>query len=146
MDAIEKAMTEYHTKTCIRFIPRLHEADYIDITSQNSGCWAGIGNTGGRQEVNLQAPGCVRIPGTVIHEFMHVLGFYHEQNRPERDEFINIISQNIKPEAKGNFFKAKETDVSSYGIGYDYGSILHYSDTAFSINGKQTIVPKVQNL
>ncbi len=33
--------------------------------------------------------------------------------------------------------------VSSFGVGYDYGSALHYSRFAFSVNRNETIVPIV---
>ncbi len=49
---------------------------------------------GGKQVINLQKDGCV-IEGTVVHEYLHALGFDHEQNRPDRDNFITINYANI---------------------------------------------------
>ncbi len=42
-----------------------------------------------------------------------------------------------------NFFKYGSDEVSSFGEAYDYGSAMHYGATAFSKNGKDTIVPLV---
>ena len=55
----------------------------------NGGCNANsIGNTGGKQSINLARPGCMKwkgkISGTIIHEFIHKWGFWHEQTRPDR--------------------------------------------------------------
>jgi len=33
---------------------------------------------------------------TVLHETMHVLGFFHEMGRPDRDRFIKVNFGNIK--------------------------------------------------
>ncbi|XP_013101001.2 hatching enzyme 1.2 [Stomoxys calcitrans] len=138
MAIIEHAIAEYHRRTCIRFVPRTSQQDYISIVSGNSGCWSSVGRVGGKQEVNLQSPGCLTKPGTTIHELMHALGFLHEQNREERDSYVNIQYQNIQPSAKSNFDRASRT--LAFGVPYDYGSVMHYSANAFSTNGRPTIV------
>ncbi|XP_061398645.1 hatching enzyme 1.2-like [Musca vetustissima] len=138
MAIIEHAIAEYHRRTCIRFVPRTSEQDYISIVSGNSGCWSSVGRVGGKQEVNLQSPGCLTKPGTAMHELMHALGFLHEQNREERDAFVSIQFQNIQPSAKSNFDRASHT--MAFGVPYDYGSVMHYSSTAFSTNGQPTII------
>ncbi|XP_014246546.1 astacin-like [Cimex lectularius] len=139
---IDAAMKEYHKLTCIRFVPRTKEADYLLITSENTGCWSSVGRVGGAQELNLQSPGCLVQKGTVMHEMMHAIGFLHEQNRWERDNFVTIHFENIEPGRKNNFDKAQQSQTDDLGIPYDYSSVMHYSATAFSVNEKPTIVPK----
>jgi Astacin (Peptidase family M12A) len=143
MDTIERALIEYHSKTCIRFVPRrASDRDYISIESGSSGCWSSVGRIGGKQVVNLQTPGCVSKIGTVIHELLHVLGFLHEQNREERDGFVIIKKNNIKSGYEINFAKAKAGETTGFCVNYDYGSVMHYSPTAFSKNGQPTIEAK----
>ncbi|XP_016981397.1 hatching enzyme 1.2-like [Drosophila rhopaloa] len=136
---INNAFKEYHTRTCVRFKPRTTEKDYISIGSGKSGCWSSIGRLGGRQEVNLQSPTCLRTYGTPIHELMHALGFFHEQNRHERDSYVRVMSDNIKPEMMVNFEKSSSRTESGFGVEYDYGSVMHYSATSFTRNGQPTL-------
>ncbi|KAL5278787.1 hypothetical protein ACFFRR_003419 [Megaselia abdita] len=145
MGIIEEAVMEYHRKTCIRFVPRSSETDYISLVSGRSGCWSAVGRTGGRQEVNLQSPGCLTKVGTAIHELMHALGFLHEQNRHERDDYVTVQFQNIQPSAVGNFDKASAASTIDFGVPYDYGSVMHYSGSAFSTNGRPTIIARQGN-
>ena len=58
-------------------------------------CSSDVGMQGGRQTVTLGA-GCFH-HGTVLHELGHLLGFYHEQNRPDRDDYVEILEHNIRP-------------------------------------------------
>jgi len=41
-------------------------------------------------------PGCVNT-GAVMNEVLHILGFWHEHNRPDRDNFVTIHFDNIIP-------------------------------------------------
>lgn len=89
-------MDEYKEKTCITFVKRTNESNYIEITSNDDGCWSNLGMNGGNQTVNLQIPGCVTLRGTVIHELMHVSGCTHEHTRDDRDNFVEINWRNIQ--------------------------------------------------
>jgi hypothetical protein len=45
--------------------------------------------------------------------------------------------------AERNFTKYNASDITSFGVPYDYGSIMHYGEYAFTKNGEKTIQPKV---
>nr|BAI68364.1 hatching enzyme [Silurus asotus] len=134
--AIANAMASFHNKTCIRFVPRTSETDYIKIES-NDGCYSDVGKTGGSQVVSLSRFGCVYL-GVVEHELNHALGFYHEHVRSDRDKYVTINWQNIDPTTKSNF-DLKYTN--NLNTPYDYSSVMHYGNTAFSINDLDTITP-----
>lgn len=125
--------------TCIKFIPHGGEKDYLSIQNSQTGCWSLVGKIGGRQELNLQTE-CFQQTGTVIHEICHTLGFSHEQNRSDRDKYVKIMASNIPADKMINFEKNAKDE--TFSVPYDYGSILHYSATAFSVNGQPTIVSK----
>ncbi|KAK2709886.1 hypothetical protein QYM36_013537 [Artemia franciscana] len=145
---IEASFEEYHTKTCVKFVPRTDERDYIDIKSDQTGCWSYVGRIGFKQVVNLQTPecefcgSCVRYTGTPIHELMHAIGFHHEQTRWDRDDYVTIFEENIDPDMFYNFDKYDEAYITAYGQPYDWGSVMHYSEYSFSINGEPTILSK----
>jgi len=135
---ISKAVLEYARCTCIRFIERTNETDYIRVHRERK-CSSKVGKIGGAQDLSL-APGCARTVGTPIHEFMHALGFKHEHTRSDRDRFVEINFENIKKGHESNFKKCGYCN--NQRLPYDTGSVMHYSSYSFSKNGKPTIIVK----
>ena len=128
---IAKAMKEYHEKTCIKFVSRTSESGYINIM-KGGGCYSYVGRVTGRQDVSL-GNGCV-YTHIIIHEFMHALGFFHEQSRTDRDQYVTIHWDNIKPgeSYKRQFAKYGQEKIDHLGAQYDLCSVMHYESTAFS--------------
>lgn len=86
---------------------------------------------------------CVKKPGAVKHEMFHVLGLFHEHSRPDRDDYIEILWDNIDPVYYPNFYKTDYIFSSAFGLPYDYDSLMHYPSNAFAKKGKNvTIVSK----
>lgn len=146
IEVIKSGIKEYHNRTCLRFRPyNESDTDYVRIQGKSSGCWSMVGRHGKGQVLNLQVDGCVR-HGVVVHELMHALGFYHQQSAANRDEWVVIHWENIKPGKEHNFEKYDRDVVTDFGFTYDYSSVMHYSAHAFSSNGEATIEPKVEDV
>lgn len=93
-------MSEIEALTCIKFQPRINQTGYIFVArgGSGSGCYSFLGRLGTVQQLNLETPGCVT-KGIVMHEFIHAIGFYHEQSREDRDDYVTINWSNIQPGA-----------------------------------------------
>ncbi|UJR18159.1 hypothetical protein I4U23_005059 [Adineta vaga] len=133
---------------CIQFRPKTSlDRYYISIVNGN-GCSSIVGqNTGVNmiRYVSLQHPGCID-EGRIMHELLHTLGFYHEQSRPDRDNYVRINYENIQKSKEHNFAKYTNDAVNTLNTIYDYGSLMHYESTAFSSNGLPTIEPLQPNI
>lgn len=118
----------------VTLVPRNGEADYVRFVISD-GCSSAIGRQGGMQTINL-ADNCTT--GNTAHEILHALGMYHEHTRCDRDDFVEILWDNIEEGKEGNFVKACDgaTDIDQY----DEGSMMHYPPGGFSINSEPTIV------
>ena len=69
----------------------------------------------------------------------HVIGFYHEQSRYDRDEHVKINFENIPDDKEINFQKEGKLNLTTSGTPYDIRSLMHYGGTALSSNGEKTI-------
>ena len=89
-------------------------------------------------------PFCLSI-GTIQHETMHALGFWHEQSRPDRDDYVTIIMDNVKDGYEMNFEKQNDR-IDSLGAPYDYDSVMHYHSRAFGYGAATTIESHGQSI
>ncbi len=134
INAIQAGMNLISSRSGVKFVQRTNQSDYIEVI-KSDGCWSYVGRTGGRQQLSI-GNGCA-YAGIVAHEFMHALGFYHEQSRYDRDNHVRILFENIRSGTEGNF--AKHSQVTTSLGDYDYRSIMHYTYKSFSVNGLPTI-------
>lgn len=54
-----------------------------------------MGRRGGGPQAISIGKNCDKF-GIVVHELGHVIGFWHEHTRPDRDEHVSIIRDNIQ--------------------------------------------------
>ncbi|XP_056000951.1 uncharacterized protein LOC125664327 [Ostrea edulis] len=144
---IKAAVNEWSKYTCLN----IREATYRDankVRFQNgNGCSSYIGMVKGEQELNL-GKNC-RVKRVIVHELGHAIGFQHEQSRPDRDAFVEIVKENVPSALAYNFDRLPESKIEHFNVDYDYRSIMHYSSKAFSTNGMITVRtkdPQYQNV
>ncbi|XP_022240922.1 low choriolytic enzyme-like [Limulus polyphemus] len=141
---IISALAEIEEQTCIQFVERKDEVAYIFITSKE-GCWSNVGRLGEKQIVSLQRDTCVH-KGVVMHEIMHAIGFEHEHNRPDRNEYVIVIWENILPSNYFQFDIVYAFEFDTFGEPYDYKSVMHYDYKAFSKGSGPTLLPKKSSI
>ena len=53
LDQITEAMRNFHAKTCVRFVERSDENDFVRFNGKTRGCKSYVGRQGGEQEVSF---------------------------------------------------------------------------------------------
>lgn len=141
-DSIRQVMDYIEGLTCLRFLnARLDQPDSSLLTFRehedlDGGCSSTSVGRANNVEQFIKLRNCRR--GTIIHEIGHAIGFWHEQSRPDRDDYVKILEPNIE-DGKLHNFKIRTHEIDSQGSTYDYGSIMHYRLKAFSKNDQPTI-------
>ena len=127
------AVQHWNDNTLIQLVERTNEPNWIYF-AKGPGCRSNVGMVGGEQSIFL-SDGCS--VGTVIHEIGHAVGFFHEHQREDRDNHVNVLFDNIDKRRSFNF---TQRIMTTDDIGqYDYGSIMHYRAFSFSRNYQPTI-------
>ncbi|CEF66064.1 Astacin-like metalloendopeptidase [Strongyloides ratti] len=144
INIVKKALYEIQSNTCLKFLrrsqlyPRMSGIRFI----RRETCYSTVGKELEKiwQDISI-ANYCQNIGG-VQHELFHSLGVDHEHNRIDRDNFVTIIANQIKPIELSFFRKVNNEDSNTLRVPYDYGSLMHYNVEASSLYGKNTMVPR----
>ncbi|KAJ2946639.1 hypothetical protein O0L34_g12696 [Tuta absoluta] len=144
--AILEGIADIERHSCIKFRKRRpDEGIYTLVTGGAGGCFAHVGYWAARGvhtynvARNTPGVGCFR-HATIVHEWLHILGFFHMQSTHNRDDYVQIVEENLQPGTENNFEIYTPDMVSNLEIEYDYVSCMHYSAYAFSRNGEKTII------
>ncbi len=116
------------TGAAIRFIPRTDETAYVFFTGRtdagNNTSQVGY-RPGTRVDINITAFWWSG-EWMVAHELGHVLGFFHEHQRWDRDRFVAIRYENIKEGRAHDYDWIPRVSWITDATAYDYRSIMHY--------------------
>ncbi|XP_066478313.1 meprin A subunit alpha-like [Tiliqua scincoides] len=144
---ILRALEGFRLKTCVDFKSYNGEKSFI-MFRKSKGCWSKIGDIKKGQNISI-GEGCSK-KAIVSHEILHALGFYHEQTRTDRDDYIKIWWNQVLPGEEHNFKKRGANRVTDLNTAYDYESIMHYGSFSFSKNRSlptmTASIPKFNNI
>ena len=77
------------------------------------------------------------VVGTILHEMGHIIGLYHEFQRPDRDYYVTLNYNNVIKGSWGNF-EILTDNIQTLGL-YDYASIMQYPPYVLTRNGGPVI-------
>ncbi|VDM95703.1 unnamed protein product, partial [Onchocerca ochengi] len=148
-ELVMKALNEIESKTCIKFeLARIQPNEshllYVKIFESDL---CGLSYIGRVEDVNpiYLSFTCNETIGLIIHETLHALGVNHQQLRSDRDDYLTVNWENINPKLYDYFAVSDSKKFTSYGVSYDYYSIMHYGPYIGAIDSKKpTIIPKYQ--
>ncbi|XP_069125087.1 hatching enzyme 1.2-like [Argopecten irradians] len=154
---IENALTQLETKVnngnpnC-KFSLTLEKDDKEGIKNysqtvrfvKGSGYFTAVGKRATYSEPHTITLGSVThaTNGSVLHELMHAMGFWHEHSRPDRNSTIEVHFDHVQKYRATNFIKLKPSEVKPEysSIQYDPCSLMHYGPYAFTKDkNKKTI-------
>ncbi|XP_042876332.1 protein SpAN-like [Penaeus japonicus] len=147
--AVEAAIQHWRDHTCITFtqVANTQTGPRLKFVRHASACNSYVGMINRLEGQTINVPvWCEQAFGSLVHEVGHAMGFWHEQSRSDRDNYVTIVTQNIRSAALGNFDLRVD---NPWGVPYDYYSDMHYSGTGFTKNSFNTIVtkdPRFQNI
>jgi len=140
-DRIRQALKYLEKNSGIHFVSYHDQKDAIIFERAAEHCLSLLGRQGGLQPIRLSDHCGVK---EVLHEILHAMGFVHEHSRPDRDQYVEIVWDNIEPQYRLQFEKVPDIWMGATGDSpFDATSVMMYPTDFFSRKpGLQTIRPK----
>jgi hypothetical protein len=113
----------------LTFLPRTTQIEYVNFTGQTD---AGNNTShvgylpGQHTDINITAFWFRNLEWMPAHELGHVLGLFHEHQRWDRDQYVTIHYENMKPNRATDYDWIPRTNWLVTTLPYDYQSIMHY--------------------
>jgi hypothetical protein len=127
---VQRAMQRWmDTGARIAFVPHTTQVEYVNFTGKtdagNNTSQTGF-KRGSPADINITAFWWRQGEWMPVHELGHVLGFHHEHARWDRDQYITVHYEHIKPGRSGDYDWISKTNWLVNNTPYDYFSVMHY--------------------
>ncbi|XP_063775296.1 meprin A subunit alpha [Pseudophryne corroboree] len=126
---ILNAFDMFRLKSCVDFKPYEKESTFLHF-QKFGGCWSYVGDFHTGQDLSIGS-GCDH-KAIVEHEILHALGFYHEQSRTDRDDYVEVWWDQITDGMGHNFNTYDDNYITDLNTPYDYESVMHYGPYSFN--------------
>jgi tolkin protein len=133
LQRISEAINHWHNVTCIRFeiYSEIRHKNYkskmiINYDPKINYCITDFPGYNRNFRIVYTTLGPLCLVGQVIHELGHIIGFYHEHSRVDRDDHVTINFNNISDELLEQYEIMDNPQTGYYGVQYDLFSIMHY--------------------
>ena len=142
LEVIHAAIEEWNSKTVITWFPATDEEDYAQFLPKESerNCRSDVGR---RSPTRIWTGGCNL--SSTIHEMGHVVGLFHEHQRPDRDRFTSVAPLFFSVGQARQWWQLRErasfTGSQWFERPYDYRSIMHYRERPRNV---QSIPPGIR--
>lgn len=141
VDNIRQAMDAWENVCGVRFEKVTPRSSAYKIMRVNANEWlSSIGEN--NSECHMIFGRYYTGVDVIIHELGHCLGLMHEHQRPDRDDYVLIVWDNILSGKEYNFEIVDNPIFIEEDYDYDFQSIMHYDPVSFSINGDPTIIAR----
>ena len=137
---MEEAITTMNEQTNVCWVPagnRSGSAVRIFKSEENYN-YATLGYSSGRSTNDLAM--ISKSVGIGLHEMAHSMGIWHEQQRPDRDQYVEVDLQQVEAGFEHNFTIAAPAEDFTYETPYDLNSIMHYPAFAFARGVLPTVI------
>ena len=135
-EIIRRAIREWEATTVVRFREAVSTVDrlsprIVTFHAVDAGCYATVGNFGRSGGVWLSRTNMCGL-AVLLHEIGHTIGLYHEHQRHDRDDHLEVLMENVLEEHRGNF----DMLPPEFSLGdYNQRSIMHYANRTFGKAG-----------
>uniref|UniRef100_A0A0N5BLM8 Metalloendopeptidase n=1 Tax=Strongyloides papillosus TaxID=174720 RepID=A0A0N5BLM8_STREA len=127
--------------TCLKFKKTKKRSEVNFIYQPGPSYLTYLGKQGGDPH-KIYIPKESMVPAKIARETLRALGFDYEHNRPDRDNYLIILKNNIIQKYLPLYAKLSSAIVNTFGLGYDYRSLMHFSSKELCLNRAQCIKSK----